>query len=277
MAKKDETKTEAAPETTAVTVKETAPAPVVALQPSEAMLSQFAEVQENLATLEDARLPRMKMQADGIGLNEDAPAVKELEGTIMHVRRVNQYYEKPFDPANVQPPDCYSLDGITPAKDSPKLQAPKCAGCPKAEWGSNNRNKGKACRNMKPIYMLVGDDSIMPRQLTVPPTSLKAVNNFLLTLTERGIPYRKARVKIEAYKETPKDTYCRLRFNYLGKLDDQRAKDVEYLRSKWLPIMDKQLLEQAETEFDEIQVADAQAAPPKETKPKPSADAKGQF
>lgn len=251
------------------------------LTPSAELKERFSEVADNLSTMEDARLPRMKLRPEGLELSEDEAPVKEITGTIVHVRRVNQYYEKSYDPANIQPPDCYSLDGVKPEKESPQIQNPTCSGCPKAEWGSSagGQRKGKACRNMKPIYILVGDESIMPRQLTVPPTSLKAINNFLLNISERGVAYRKAKVKIETYKESPKDTYAKIRFSFIEKLGDQRAQDVEFLRNNWLPIMDKQMLDRSELAEDETAPITEEAPATTEKKPKarPSADAKGQF
>lgn len=254
-----------------------------AVVPSEEMNQKFNEVKENLEAMGEAKLPRAKMSADGLALSDEGPAVKEIEGTIIHAKRVNQYYEKPYDPANVVPPDCFSMNGLTPDPASTNPQSKACMGCPKAEWGSNNRNKGKACRNLKPLYVLLGDASIIPRQLTVPPTSLKSVNAFLMNLTELGIPFRKAKVKIEAYKESPRDTYCKLKFSYLGKLDDARANDVAFLHQNWLPVMDAQAVEHDEISDEAVSTEpvvnemNQTQSPPTPKAKKEKADAKGQF
>ena len=93
----------------------------------------------------------------------------------------------------------------------------------------------------------MSDEAILPRQLTITPTGLKAANAYLMELTERGLSYRKVKTKIEFYKDNPRDTYVKARFKMAGKLPENRAKDVDYLRSTWLPIMNNQVVEQDET------------------------------
>ena len=99
------------------------------------------------------------------------------------------------------------MDGVVPDESIDKPVSKVCKGCKMAEFGTNQMKSGKACRNLKPMYMLLGDDAIMPRQLTITPTSLKAANQYLLDLTERGFSYRKVKTKVEAFKKNPADTF----------------------------------------------------------------------
>jgi hypothetical protein len=93
-----------------------------------------------------------------------------------HVSRI--YYDVDFDPSaqSYQPPACFSHNGIGPSKLSAKPQAPTCAACPNAVWGSATSNvSGKgipACAQYQFISVLVaGHDT--PFLLRIPPNSLK--------------------------------------------------------------------------------------------------------
>jgi hypothetical protein len=257
MAKKKETPTTevavAAPQ--AVEVKTASLLPSLAGASPE-VIERMQEVQDNLESVESFRLPRTKMTAAGFELIEGEPVVTELEGVLIHTKKTNVYYGKPYNPNDVGPPDCFSLDGNTPDKSIEKPVSKTCKGCPMAEFGTNSMKSGKACRNLKPIYLLLSDEAIMPRQLTVAPSSLKAANQYLMDLTERGIAYRKVKTKITAYKENAHDTYMKLKFSMGQKLDEQQVKNVEFLRNQWRPVMDAQIVDHRES------APDAQPAAP---------------
>jgi hypothetical protein len=107
---------------------------------------------------------------------------------------------------------------------------------------------GKACRNLKPLYLLTGEGAIMPRQLTISPTSLKAANAYIMDLTAAGYNYRKVKTKIEFFKENAKDTYMKAKFKKIGVLSEQEKVDVDSLLAMWRPHLDKQMIDQRETE-----------------------------
>jgi hypothetical protein len=223
---------------------------------SPELLERIKEVQDNLESIEQFRLPRAKMTASGIELVEGDAPILEMEGVILHTKKTNVYYDKPYNPsAKAEPPRCYAPDAEIPVVENPIH--PTCKGCPMAEFGTNSMKSGKACRNLKPMYLLLSDEAIMPRQLTITPASLKAANQYLLDLAERGIAYRKVKTKVQLYKENPKDTYYKIKFSIAKKLDEQQIKNVEYLRNQWRPIMDAQLVDQKE--FDSPQSAPVDA------------------
>lgn len=215
---------------------------------SKELQGRLTEVRDNLESIEDFRLPRAKMTADGFEIAEGEEPVVELEGVILHTKKTNVYYKDSFNPKEVTPPTCFSLDGETPDKSVEKPVNPTCKGCPMAEFGTNSMKSGKACRNLKPIYMLLSDESIIPRQITVTPASLKVANQYLMDLTERGLSYRKVKTKVTAYKKDPRDTYMTLRFVKGDKLSAERVADVDYLRNHWLRTMNAQVIEQGEAE-----------------------------
>lgn len=225
---------------------------------SKEVLERMAEVADNLESIDNFRLPRAKMTAGGIELIEGEQPLLELEGVILHTRKTNVYYDKPFNPSDkAAPPRCYSLDGVTPEqgmkdKDGKPVKPvhATCKGCPMAEFGTNAMKSGKACRNMKPIYLLLSDEAIIPRQLTVTPSALKAANQYLMDLTEQGIAYRKVKTKVVLYKENPRDTYYKLKFVKGQKLTPEHLANVEFLRNQWLPRMNAQVIDHNEGTVD---------------------------
>ncbi len=227
---------------------------------SPELQERMNEVKDNLESVESFQLPRAKMTAAGIELVDGDEPILEVQGVIIHTKKTNTYYENTYNRDVVTPPTCYSLDGLTPVEGTNiqgyKKQNDTCKGCPKAEFGTNSMKSGKACRNLKPMYLLLSDEAIMPRQLTITPASLKAANQYLMDLTERGIAYRKVKTKIALYKDDPRDTYFKMRFSILNKLDEQTIKNVEFLRNQWLPVMNAQSVDSAE--FQPEQGASAQ-------------------
>ncbi len=222
---------------------------------SPELQARIDEVKDNLSTVENFRLPRIKMTGSGAEIIEGEEPLMILQGVILHAKKTNVYYDKPFNPSNVEPPRCFSIDGDRPVADLRDKQGneltpinPTCKGCPMAEFGTNSMKSGKACRNMKPLFLLLGDEAIIPRQLTVSPTGLKAANQYLMNLTERGLNYRKVRTEMEFYKDNPRDTYCKVKFKMIGKVPEERINDVEYLRKYWLPVMSNQTIDQNEIE-----------------------------
>jgi hypothetical protein len=85
------------------------------------------------------------------------------------------FYAGKYDPAVKAPPDCYSVDGISPAKDVATPQSSKCATCPQNEKGSKvfEGRKSRACSFSKRLaVMLSGDPEREVYQLDVKALSL---------------------------------------------------------------------------------------------------------
>lgn len=112
------------------------------------------------------------------GETEDSPAAeKELVGIIVDHHPVNAYWETEYDGSNNQP-NCSSFDGKT-GLDADSGEVRSCASCPFNQFGSDIRGgKGKACKNMHRIYILMSGQ-VIPMLLTLPPTSLAAWRNYI--------------------------------------------------------------------------------------------------
>lgn len=229
---------------------------------SAELLERIAEVRDNLQAVEEFKIPRIRMTSGGAEITEGEAPVDAIEGVILYAKKTNVFYAKPYNPSDVNPPDCFSLDGERPDASIQTPQNSVCKGCPKAEFGTNSMGSGKACRNLKPLYFLLGDTALMPRQLTISPTSLKAANAYIMDLTASGYNMRKVKTRIEFFKDNAKDTYMKAKFKKVGLLDAQAKVDVDELLAMWKPYLDKQTIDQADAEGQtEVKAAStAQAA-----------------
>lgn len=135
----------------------------------------------------EPEFPRVKIPSGGATSFEipnpedpdDPIPSKTIEGVIVLQHTANSYWEN-SDP-NGSPPDCYSQDGVR------GIGKPggACAQCALNEFGSGEGGKGKACKNMKNIYLLRSGD-LLPLLISLPPTSLKAFRKYANNLRFAG-------------------------------------------------------------------------------------------
>ena len=151
-----------------------------------AMGEAFAEEMDGLTL----SFPRVKIPSGG-GLAFEVPGddpenpdtEKELVGVIVDHHPVNAYWADKYSGAN-NAPDCASMDGKV-GVDLDGNRKP-CNSCPMNAWGTAEDGRGKACKNMRRIYILRDGESL-PLLLTLPPTSLKNLSDYLgLRIVARG-------------------------------------------------------------------------------------------
>jgi hypothetical protein len=172
-----------------VVKKETAISPFVIFK------TEIAEIRETMdANLGDAGLTagdleRIKVPAGGgtawttQGLDGEE-MVKELVGIIITSRNTRTYWSVPMEASDGNmPPDCYSLDARTgngePGGD--------CHKCPHAEFGSNSKGEGQACKLVRQLY-LIREGNLLPEIVHLPPSSLKPARQYFLRLAQKGLP-----------------------------------------------------------------------------------------
>jgi hypothetical protein len=86
----------------------------------------------------------------------------ELDVVVLDSVLENCYYGGEYDPDNPQPPVCYAFgrteEEMAPHANSSAPQSEKCAGCPMNEFGSAEKGKGKACKNVRRLGLIPGDN-----------------------------------------------------------------------------------------------------------------------
>lgn len=85
-------------------------------------------------------------------------AGNKLDAVVIGSIYENAYYVGEFDADNPKSPVCFAFspngENMAPHPKSTAPQNATCAGCPKNEWGSADKGKGKACKNIRRLGLL---------------------------------------------------------------------------------------------------------------------------
>lgn len=104
---------------------------------------------------------------------ENPDYVKTLEGVILFSHSNNAYWPEGSEFDEDTSPLCSSADGKTGVGEPGGI----CAACALNQFGTAPNGSGKACKNMRTLYLLRSGD-YMPLQLSLSPTSLRPYNDF---------------------------------------------------------------------------------------------------
>ena len=125
--------------------------------------------------------PRVKIPGGGVlqfempGDDPDRPSyVSELEGIILFNHASNAHWPEGSEYDDNTPPQCQSLNGKIGYGDPGGL----CAACANNAFGSDGKGRGKACKNMRILYLLRSGE-LMPLQVALPPTSIHPFSDFV--------------------------------------------------------------------------------------------------
>lgn len=154
----------------------------------------------------------------------------EILGIILDHHPVNAYWKEKFSGGNDQP-DCSSLDGKA-GLDRETGECKTCADCPFNKFGSDGN--GKACKNMHRVYILRSGSPI-PLLLTLPPTSLKSLRDYLgKRVVTRGLRCWEVFTKVKLQKErnTSGIVYSRAIFSKVGTLTPEQTKEVSAMAAE---------------------------------------------
>lgn len=170
----------------------------------------------------------------------DAEPMKEILGVIVFTHRLSGYWPGSFGSAKDAKdkiPVCSSMDGKTGFNHSTG-EVTVCENCPYNQYGTGtdekgNPSRGKACKNMRRIYLLMdGDPNLY--LLSVPPTSIKDVNKQLAKILASGTPYTGIIVSLtlEKAKNSNGVEYSKVAVKKSGLLPPAIAAQVVQLRSQ---------------------------------------------
>lgn len=144
---------------------------------SEFTAEELAEDMEGL----QLNFPRVKIPSGGslqFEIPSDDPEnpdySKTLEGIILFNHPNNAYWPEGSEYDDNSNPLCSSVDG----KNGIGTPGGSCTACAMNVFGSAAEGRGKACKNMRVLYLLRSGE-FMPLQVTLPPTSLKPFREFM--------------------------------------------------------------------------------------------------
>jgi len=193
-------------------------------------------------------LDTVKMPAGGAVhfsvLNDqgEEDAVKFIEGIVVFQRRQRGFWLK--DEPDGSPPDCFSDDAITGIGDrtgNGEASAQECKTCPWAQWGTARKGgKGQAC-GLKTILFLLRKGEFLPTVVSLPPTSLKVWQKFVMRQASRGHAMTSYEVSIGLEKRSgPSGDYSAIKVTKVRDIsaDDQKqiVAYAELLRSLFVKV-----------------------------------------
>lgn len=134
-----------------------------ALAPWDEELAQFAE--EAAASEQPTGGYKHISLRGGVMTIDDQPVPdNQLDLVVLAAVYENQFFDGDYDPEASQTPSCYAFgkgpnaeQEMAPHEKAPDKQHDKCAGCPNNEWGSAERGRGKACKNVRRLAVVAED------------------------------------------------------------------------------------------------------------------------
>jgi len=113
----------------------------------------------------------------------------------------NDFFEGQYDPTVPQAPACYAFgrdeDEMAPHENVEAPFADSCVGCPNNEWGSAEKGKGKACKNVRRLAVITEDaldngasgvEDAEVAYMKLPVTSVKAWAGYVNQLAATNKP-----------------------------------------------------------------------------------------
>lgn len=176
----------------------------------EGKACKIFDVKDNVKGV-TGRIPQIKI-VHKAQMFEDAAGkkIEEITCIILHHSATNAWWEIPYDQGGGgKRPDCSSLDGFTPsAPEGRSFQAQNCSKCKKNQFGTADKGGGKACKNMWRLHIVI-PGQILPKRLTLPCSSIGAIQDFLISLLDNKIPHEAVIVKL-----TLKEAFNKKNINY---------------------------------------------------------------
>jgi hypothetical protein len=164
---------------------------------------------------------------------------------IRKARRKSKSYYAPkaggasFNPDDIdahKPPDCASMDSITPDPDVKNKQSDTCALCPHNVWGPQPGGRdGRACRDRMRLAIIImpaqitplfGAPLVEPMFLPVPAASLNALSHFGDEMEKNG-KHMSTYVTRIAFKDK---AWPEFKFSLVRMLKDEEAPVILRLR-----------------------------------------------
>lgn len=150
-------------------------------------------------------LPRVKLAAGGISVfqkttidGDETP--NTITGVVAHWATWRGYWPEKFSGGG-SPPECRSDDGRVGVGSPGGI----CRNCSLNKFGTaiDERGKpgaGKACKEMKALFLIDNEAPSIPTLILLPPTSGKKWSDFCIGLASRGLQYWKSEVELSLVK-----------------------------------------------------------------------------
>ena len=222
--------------------------------PRSEIMERVQECLESLETFSGAALPMIRFK-EGFTMSEGEDDVEDFEGVIIYTKEMNAYYKDRYKAGEKRQPDCLAPDGKIPITANPV--AANCGICPNNKFGSAKEGDGKACKNVRPVFVLVknqetGEFGVIPRVLRVPPTSLMLVKSYVMALAADFGAYFAVTTKFRTFKRSEEQTHYNIGFTIGKRLSPQERADILFIRNGWLERLKGSTVGADEAEHDPV-------------------------
>lgn len=149
---------------------------------------------------------------------------KTIDGVIIYHHAASAYWPEGSEYDDDTAPLCSSNDGMLGIGEPGGV----CATCHNNTWGSAASGKGKACKNMRILYLLCSGQ-YMPIQLALPPTSISPFSDFYGTAfaaRRRGSCGSVVRIALKK-KSNGKDDYSVATFSRLYDFSGEELQQIK--------------------------------------------------
>lgn len=172
----------------------------------------------------------------------------EIEGVIVAQKTTRVYWAGDFSGGGT-PPDCFSDDGEWGIGNP----GGSCETCPYAEFGSKETGGGRAqaCKQNKLLFVVFKDE-ILPRIISVPPTSLQEAKRYILRSVSSMKPLYAVTTKftLEAVTNADQVKYGKIRFTQGAALNAEDAGRMKAYADMMSPTLKRVRGDRPESTYD---------------------------
>lgn len=196
----------------------------------------MAAITEELKDIDVIPYGRIKIAAAGANVfkvtdpgEEDSKTATEIVGVVIITHKCNAYWPTKYGTAEAaKSPDCVSYDGVTGIVAATG-ECRACSSCPFNQYGSADSGRGKACKNMRRLYIMREGD-IFPMVLSLPGTALKSFDSYRtrLVMKRKTITGVVTQITLKSAKNQDGIEYSTPLFDAVGALP---ADEIERVRA----------------------------------------------
>lgn len=222
----------------------------LAIQQDAAELTEMFEANLGGEELSAFDLTQIKIPTGGgkkwIVPDLEGDKLEEKISGVIVANRLTRSYWKSTDPDD-SPPDCSSPDakvGFGDPGDALRAEGKGCADCPLSKFGSRDENDEtemrQACKQNRQLFLL-DPEEMLPKVVSLPPTSLKNAKAFLQQLTSKAVPYWGVVVEIGLEPATSGggQSYSKATFKVVKKLDVETRVRVKQYADALAPVIEQ--------------------------------------
>ena len=146
-----------------------------------------AQVKTEVARVQEFDgLPQISLRHGRMVMNDKPIPGDAIECIILGYEYERAWYDRPFDPEDIAPPECFALGKakyeLIPHENVENPPNGECKGCPWAEFGTARQGKGPACKTrVRLVVLAVSEDlngSMKEPELAIIKVSPTSVANF---------------------------------------------------------------------------------------------------